>query len=154
EHVLQVDRGTRPASLPDALLDAIDADEGASIAQFVQRRATAEQVQVVLACRSIYHLKESDPVAWVVPRLASAPKAGLTELQYEGYGAGVAQRLHAGLFARGLEACGLRSEYGAYIDDAPREVLAQNNAMSLFGLHRRLRGAALGHLAAFEATSS
>ena len=26
--------------------------------------------------------------------------------------------------------------------------------MSLFGLHRRLRGAALGHLAAFEATSS
>jgi hypothetical protein len=26
--------------------------------------------------------------------------------------------------------------------------------MSMFGLHRRLRGAALGHLAAFEATSS
>ena len=26
--------------------------------------------------------------------------------------------------------------------------------MSLFGLHRRLRGAAMGHLAAFEATSS
>jgi hypothetical protein len=26
--------------------------------------------------------------------------------------------------------------------------------MSLFGLHRRLRGAALGHLACFEATSS
>jgi hypothetical protein len=34
------------------------------------------------------------------------------------------------------------------------EVLEQNNAMSLFGLHRRLRGAALGHLAAFESTSS
>ena len=33
-------------------------------------------------------------------------------------------------------------------------MLEQNNAMSLFGLHRRLRGAALGHLAAFEATSS
>ena len=33
-------------------------------------------------------------------------------------------------------------------------VLEQNNAMSLLGLHRRLRGAALGHLAAFEATSS
>ena len=36
----------------------------------------------------------------------------------------------------------------------PLEILEQNNAMSLFGLHRRLRGAALGHLAAFEATSS
>jgi hypothetical protein len=32
--------------------------------------------------------------------------------------------------------------------------LATNNLMSLFGLHRRLRGALLGHLAAFEMTSS
>jgi hypothetical protein len=32
--------------------------------------------------------------------------------------------------------------------------LAVNNVMSLFSLQRRLRGAALGHLAAFEATSS
>ena len=36
----------------------------------------------------------------------------------------------------------------------PVEILEQNNAMSLFGLHRRLRGAAVGHLAAFETTSS
>ncbi len=33
-------------------------------------------------------------------------------------------------------------------------MLEQNNAMSLLGLHRRLRGAAIGHFAAFEATSS
>jgi len=76
------------------------------------------------------------------------------ELQYDEYGTGDPNRLHAHLYARGLEANGLRSEYGAYIDDVPTEVLEQNNAMSLFGLHRRLRGAALGHLAAFEATSS
>src|SRR4029450_7785452 len=44
--------------------------------------------------------------------------------------------------------------YGAYVDDVPAEILEQNNAMTLFGLHRRLRGAALGHLAAFEVTSS
>jgi hypothetical protein len=36
----------------------------------------------------------------------------------------------------------------------PTEVLEQNNAMTLFGLHARLRGAAVGHLAAFEVTSS
>ena len=53
-----------------------------------------------------------------------------------------------------MEAAGLRAEYGAYVDEAPLEILEQNNAMSLFGLHRRWRGAALGHLAAFEATSS
>ena len=76
------------------------------------------------------------------------------ELLYDEYGTGDPDRLHAHLFARGLEACGLSPEYGAYVDDAPVEVLEQNNAMTLFGLHRRLRGAALGHLAAFEVTSS
>ncbi|MEO6606203.1 MAG: iron-containing redox enzyme family protein, partial [Aeromicrobium sp.] len=86
--------------------------------------------------------------------LTTVPKAALMELQYDEYGCGDPNRLHSELFARGLEACGLRAEYGAYIDDVPLEVLEENNAMSLFGLNRRLRGAALGHLAAFEATSS
>jgi hypothetical protein len=40
------------------------------------------------------------------------------------------------------------------VDATPGPTLALNNTMSLFGLHRRLRGAALGHLAAFETTSS
>ena len=42
----------------------------------------------------------------------------------------------------GMEASGLRPEYGAYVDEAPVEVLEQNNALSMFGLQRRLRGAA------------
>ena len=108
----------------------------------------------LLRMRSLYHLKEADPSAWAVPRLETAPKAALVELLYDEYGAGDPNRLHHHLFARGLEAVGLRSEYGAYVDDVPAEVLEQNNAMALFGLHRRLRGAAMGHLAAFEATSS
>ncbi len=33
-------------------------------------------------------------------------------------------------------------------------VLEQNCTLTMFGLHRRLRGAALGHFAAVEATSS
>ena len=49
---------------------------------------------------------------------------------------------------------GLDDTYGAYVDIAPGSTLAISNAMSLFGLHRRLRGALMGHLAAFEATSS
>ena len=44
--------------------------------------------------------------------------------------------------------------YGAHLDVVPAVTLATNNLMSLFGLHRRLRGALLGHLAAFEMTSS
>ncbi len=128
--------------------------EGPSLARFVQIDATEEQVLDLLRMRSLYHLKEADPSAWVVPRLETAPKAALVELLYDEYGAGDPNRLHHHLFARGLEAVGLRSEYGAYVDDVPVEVLEQNNAMALFGLHRRLRGAAMGHLAAFEATSS
>jgi hypothetical protein len=138
----------------DSFFDYVANHDGRSLASFVQRHADAEQVRELLSVRSIYHLKESDPSAWLVPRLTVEPQAALMELQYDEYGAGDPNRLHAHLFAHGLEACGLRSEYGAYIDDVPCEVLEQNNAMSMFGLHRRLRGAALGHLAAFEATSS
>jgi hypothetical protein len=132
----------------------VEGHDGPSLARFVQADATEDQVLDLLRMRSIYHLKEADPSAWVVPRLEARPKAALVELLYDEYGAGNPNRLHHHLFARGLESVGLRSEYGAYIDDAPTEILEQNNAMALFGLHRRLRGAALGHLAAFEATSS
>lgn len=128
--------------------------EGPSLASYVHRRADREQVLELLRWRSVYHLKESDATAWVVPRLPVRPKAALSELLFDEYGAGDPNRLHAHLFALGMSAAGLSAEYGAYVNDAPAEILAQNNAMSLFGLHRRLRGAALGHLAAFEATSS
>ena len=138
----------------EALFDYIAGHDGHSLAAHVQRNATEEQVLDLLRLRSIYHLKEADPTAWLVPRLPVAPKAALVELLYDEYGAGDPNRLHSHLFAKGMEGAGLRAEYGAYLDEAPLEVLEQNNAMSLFGLHRRWRGAALGHLAAFEATSS
>jgi hypothetical protein len=128
--------------------------DGPSLAAHVQRSSTHEQTLELLRMRSIYHLKESDPTAWLVPRLPDRTKAALMELQFDEYGTGDPARLHAALFARGMDDCGLRHEYGAYIDDVPLEVLEENNAMSLFGLNRRLRGASLGHLAAFEATSS
>ena len=138
----------------ETFFDLVLGGDGPSLASHVQRHATTEQVLELLRLRSIYHLKEADPTAWVVPRLPVATKAALIELQYDEYGAGNPHQLHARLFQVGLEACGLDASYGAYIDEASIEVLEQNNAMSLFGLHRRLRGSALGHLAAFEATSS
>jgi heme oxygenase-like protein len=143
-----------PGWSPEAFFRFVEGHDGPSLAAHVHRDADAEQVLDLLRLRSVYHLKESDPVAWLVPRLDDDTKAALAELQYDEYGAGNPHQLHARLFARGLDACGLSSEYGAYVDEVPAEILEQNNAMSLFGLHRRLRGAALGHLAAFEATSS
>ena len=141
-------------SFAEELFALIEGHDGASLASYVHRQASEDHVLDLFRMRSLYHLKEADPTAWVVPRLGTRPKAALMELQYDEYGNGDPTKLHTNLFVRGLEAVGLRSEYGWYVDDVPLEILEQNNAMALFGLHRRLRGAALGHLAAFEASSS
>jgi hypothetical protein len=53
-----------------------------------------------------------------------------------------------------MGALGLDTSYGAYVGILPGITLATVNLMSLFGLHRRRRGALAGHLAAFEMTSS
>ena len=47
-----------------------------------------------------------------------------------------------------------RLDPGAYLDAIPGYTLATVNLMSLLGLHRRWRGAIVGHLALFEMTSS
>ncbi|WP_082748332.1 iron-containing redox enzyme family protein [Nocardioides jensenii] len=130
-----------------------DLDRG-SLATFLQRSATVDQFADFMRQRSIYHLKESDPQSFVLPRIGGPAKVALAELQYDEYGAGRPERLHADMFGRALDAMALDSGYGAYIDEASAATLAMNNVMSMFGLRRRLRGAALGHLAAFEATSS
>jgi hypothetical protein len=128
--------------------------EGPSIARFIQTTADRRQADRLLQVRTIYHLKEADPTTWAIPRLPTAAKVALAELQYDEYGIGDPARLHSHLFAVGLEASGLDPTYGAYLDEVPLEVLEQNNTVSMFGLQRRLRGAAVGHLAAFESTSS
>lgn len=138
----------------ERLFAMVDADEGPSLARHIQRDATADQAIELLQCRSLYHLKESDPVSLTLPRLPVGPRSALAELQYDEYGGGRPERLHAHLFARGLESLGLDASEGAFVGQAPVAVLEQNNAMSLFGINRRLRGASVGHLAAFEATSS
>ena len=149
-------RFTRPEGLSfvEDFFDWVDDQDGPSLARHVHRVADRAQVEELLRVRAVYHLKESDPVAWLVPRLGVRAKAALMELQYDEYGGGDPNRLHHHRYARGLQACGLDPTYDAHLALAPTEILEQNNALSLFGLNRRLRGAALGHLAAFEATSS
>jgi hypothetical protein len=140
--------------LVEQVQSIVDAVEAPPLAAFLQRHATREQVLDFLAERSVYHLKESDPHSFVLPRIDGAAKVALAELQYDEYGAGRPERLHARLYADALAAAGLDTRYAAYVDRVSAETLAVNNLMSLFALHRRLRGAALGHLAAFESTSS
>ncbi len=126
----------------------------ASAAALGDLRATVEDVERILVQRSVYHLKEADPQCFLLPRLRPAAKAALTELQYDELGDGEPDLVHQHLFAQALEAAGLDPGYGAYVDDADEETLTLNNAISLLCLNRRLVHAALGHLAAFEATSA
>ena len=141
-------------TLPERIFDMVAADDGPRLAAYLHRRATAAQIAEFLRERTIFHLKESDPQSLVLARVGGRAKTALAELLYDEFGAGRPERLHATMFADGLAGAGLDSSYGAYIDQVSGTTLAVNNAMSLFTLHRRLRGAAMGHLAAFEATSS
>jgi hypothetical protein len=140
--------------VPEALFALVEADDGPSLSAFVERDATSEQVLEILACRTIYTLKEADPHSWAIPRLHARAKAALVEIQADEYGGGRPERLHATIFANALRGAGLDDRYGAYADHVPVEVYTSMNLMSLFGLHRRLRGAIVGHLAAYEMTSS
>ena len=142
------------ADVPAALEALIAADDSPSLADHVRRRATTDEVLELFRQRSVYQLKEADPMTWVIPHLPVRSKAALVELQYDEYGGGDPNRMHSHLFARGMVDVGLRAEYGAYVDDALPETLELNNALSMLGMHRRLRGAAVGHLAAFEMTST
>lgn len=61
--------------------------------------------------------------------------------------------MHSSLFADAMTALDLDPTYGAYVNRLPAVTLATTNLISLFGLHRRLRGALVGHLASFEMNS-
>jgi hypothetical protein len=139
----------------DVALRAIEAeDDGPSLSQHIEREATLDHVLEFVVHRSAYQLKEADPHSWAIPRLSGPPKAALVEIQADEYGGGRPDRIHARLFADAMDALGLDSRYGAYLDLLPAATLATVNVMSLCGLHRRLRGAIVGHLALFEMTSS
>lgn len=143
-----------PAQVPKALAAVVDADDGPSVASFVQRKATVGQVREVLVHRSVYQLKEADPHTWAIPRLAGRPKAALVEIQTDEYGNGRPDRMHSTLFATSMRELGLDDTYGTYTDLVPAVTLATSVVASYFGLHRRWRGAIVGHLAALEMTSS
>jgi hypothetical protein len=143
-----------PHDVPDRLQE-IAAPPGAdSLSAFIEREATLDQVREFLMHRSAYQLKEADPHSWVIPRLDGAAKTAVMEIQYDEYGSGDPAWMHSELFRTTMIALGLDGSYGAYLDRLPGTTLATVNLITLFGVHRRWRGALVGHLAAFEMTSS
>jgi hypothetical protein len=142
-----------PADI-DGALRAIAEQDGPSLSSYVKVSASLDELREFVVHRSAYQLKEADPHSWAIPRLSGPPKAALIEIQSDEYGGGRVEWIHAELFARAMRALGLDSDYGAYLEVIPGVTLATVNVMSMFGLHRRWRGAIVGHLALFEMTSS
>jgi hypothetical protein len=143
-----------PEEVGSELQRIVTEDDGPPLSRYAETRASAGQLLEHVVHRSAYQLKEADPHSWALPRLSGGPKAALVEIQFDEYGGGRAERIHAELFAETMSALGLDAGYGAYLEALPGITLATVNLMSLFGLHRRHRGAIVGHLAAFEMTSS
>jgi hypothetical protein len=136
----------------DALL--VEPVGGAGLSRRLCERGEWWQMRESFVHRSIYQLKEADPQLWVVPRLRGRAKAALVAVEYDEYGAGRAERVHAQLYADLLAGAGLDPRYLHYLDHVPAPALAIVNAMSLFGLHRGLRGALIGQFAAGEITTA
>ncbi|MFE6662567.1 iron-containing redox enzyme family protein [Streptomyces sp. NPDC057697] len=141
--------------LADLLADlVVQPAEPEGVPRFLADRGTLDQLRGYARQRSLYHLKEADPHAWVLPRLTGRAKAAMAAVEFDEFGGGRADRVHARLFAGLMADLGLDTRYGHYLDDGYAEMLALVNAMSLFGLHRRMRGSLVGHFAAVEITSS
>ncbi len=139
----------------DGALDAVsppEADEH-SVAGHLRDRGTWQQMREYFAHRSIYHLKEADPLAWAIPRLTGAAKAAFVAVEFDEFGGGDADRMHSKLFEELLSAAGLDTRYLGYLDQVPPETLATVNLVTLLGLHRRRRAALVGHFATAEAST-
>lgn len=148
------DRRWSPREVTDELQRLAGMDPRPSLSRYLARGASSVEFTEFLKLRSLYTLKEADPHSFVIPRLSGPAKTALLEIQSDEYGAGRPERMHSTIFARTMRAMDLDDRYGAFLEVAPASTLATVNLVSYLSLHRRLRGAAMGHLALFESTSS
>jgi hypothetical protein len=142
-----------PAEVQRELVRLSTDGAGPSLSGYMEQSGTLGQLREFAIHRSAYQLKEADPHTWAVPRLTGRAKAALVDIQQGEYGNGIVEDVHANLFAAVLQELRLDASYGAYVDRLPAVTLATGNLISMFGLHRRWRGAAVGHLALFEMCS-
>ena len=67
-----------PADRVTAALIRMSASQGPSdVATFLQRGATQQEFRSYLGERAVYHLRESDPQSFVLPRIGGAAKVAL-----------------------------------------------------------------------------
>jgi hypothetical protein len=156
-----LDRLFEECGSPPGSNDGIEADlqhliesaSGPALSAYMEACGSLTEMREFAVHRSAYQLKEADPHTWALPRLEGSPKAALVRIQADEYGDGATCRMHQQLFRTTMRVLGLDPSYGAYLDALPGTTLATVNLITLFGLHRRWRGALVGNLAVYEMTS-
>jgi len=144
---------THPEAVVDQLWDLAGASGGPSLSGWMMASGELEHVRELAVHRSAYQLKEADPHTWGIPRISGEAKAAMVAIQADEYGNGDPAGMHAALFGDTMACLGLDRRPNAYLAAIPGVTLATTNLISFLGLHRRLRGALVGHLALFEMTS-
>lgn len=139
----------------ETLLDELTAErpDDYGVSHHLHDSGSWAQMREYFVHRSIYQLKEADPYVWAIPRLQGQAKASLVAVEFDEFGAGHGSRVHSGLYADLMEAADLDAGYLAYLEAVPAQTLAVANLATLFGLHRSLRGALIGHFAVTEAST-
>lgn len=114
--------------------------QDSALASHLREHVTWAQLREYFVQLSVHHLKTDDAKPWATHGLESAE---FGESSSDG-----TDHLPRRCFAEVLGAAGLDASYLHYLNDAPAEALALVNAVSMFGLHRNLRGAAIGQVVA------
>ena len=126
---------------------------GPSLSAWALEHGTLDHARELAVHRAAYQLKEADPHTFAMAHVGGGALAAMATIQFDEYGDGVDDGRHARLFEDSLVGLGLDPAYGAYLRAVPAVTLATGNLFCLLALHRRLRGAVVGHLAGFEMNS-
>lgn len=120
---------------------------------YLRGEITREQLEEIVAQRSLFFLKEPDPWAMVIPSLHGEAKAGLLDLLLDEYGWGRYDQMHSTVYAELMTALGLDDTYDAFAGRAAWQFLASMNLQNLYARHRRLCRRMYGYIYLVEADS-
>lgn len=115
-----------------------------AVVDHLREHGTWSQMREYFVQRSVHRLRTDDAAAWA--------SHAMTPAEFHQSVSGGDDHPPRCRFAEVLSAAGLDPGYLCYLDEVAPEALALVNMMSMFGLHRNLRGAATGQEAATAIT--
>ena len=127
---------------------------GLSLSGWLLEHGTRLHAEELAIHRSGYQLKEADPHTWAIPRLTGRAKAAMVKIQADRVWRRRGRRdARVAVRRRDAVRSGSIRPTARMSTSSQAVTLATTNLISLCGLHRRLRGALVGHLASFEMNS-